>query len=263
MIWVMYIVLGACAGTLAGLFGVGGGLIIVPVLIMSFKVQGIGGDLLTHMAVGTSLATIMFTSLSAIQTHHKHKAIDWRLAFMMSLGIVIGAWLGGYTADKLSGPVLQRIIGVFAWVMAAQMLFGLTPKGAAKLPSKPVQAVAGGIIGWASGIFGIGGGSLTVPFLSWCSVPMARAVAVSAVCGFPIALVGALSYVVHGMGHAELPSEAWGYIYLPALIGVSVASMPFARLGANLAHKLSPVVLKRAFAVFLIVIGAKFLLFPG
>lgn len=263
MTWLMYIALGAFAGTLAGLFGVGGGLIIVPVLIISFKIQGIGGDLVTHMAVGTSLATIMFTSLSAIHTHHQRKAINWRLAAMISLGIIVGAWLGGYTADKLSGPLLQRLIGLFAWLMAAQMLFGLAPKDGATLPGKPVQALAGGVIGWASGIFGIGGGSLTVPFLTWCSVPMQRAVAVSAVCGFPIALVGALSYVVHGMAHQELPPQAWGYVYLPALLGVSVASMPFARVGATLAHKLSAIALKRAFAVFLVIVGAKFLFFPG
>ncbi|MGO1247732.1 MAG: sulfite exporter TauE/SafE family protein [Oceanisphaera sp.] len=263
MTWLMYMALGAFAGTLAGLFGVGGGLIIVPVLIISFKLQGIGGDLVTHMAVGTSLATIMFTSLSSIHTHHSRKAIDWKLAAMMSVGIIVGAWLGGYTADKLSGPLLQRLIGLFAWLMAAQMLFSLAPQGGAQLPNKPVQAAVGGIIGWASGIFGIGGGSLTVPFLTWCSVPMQRAVAVSAVCGFPIALVGALSYVVHGMEHDSLPSEALGYVYLPALLGISVASMPFARFGAILAHKLSAPALKRAFAVFLIIVGAKFLLFPG
>ncbi|WP_458735075.1 sulfite exporter TauE/SafE family protein [Zobellella taiwanensis] len=263
MTWLMYLVLGAFAGTLAGLFGVGGGLIIVPVLIFSFKLQGIGGDLVAHMAVGTSLATIMFTSLSAIHTHHGRKAIDWRLAAMLSAGIVVGAWLGGYTADKMSGLQLQRVIGLFAWLMAAQMLFNLMPSGSGRLPGKPVQAAVGGVIGWASGIFGIGGGSLTVPFLSWCAVPMQRAVAVSAVCGFPIALVGALSYVVHGLQHQGLPAEAWGYVYLPALIGISLASMPFARFGAILAHRLSAVALKRAFAVFLLLVGAKFLLFPG
>ncbi|MDP5291746.1 sulfite exporter TauE/SafE family protein [Oceanimonas sp. CHS3-5] len=263
MTWLMYMVLGAFAGTLAGLFGVGGGLIIVPVLIFSFNLQGIGGELVAHMAVGTSLATIVFTSLSAIHTHHGRRAIDWKLAAMLSAGIVVGAWLGGYTADKMSGLQLQRVIGLFAWLMSAQMLFNLMPSGSGKLPGKPTQVAMGGFIGWASGIFGIGGGSLTVPFLSWCSVPMQRAVAVSSACGFPIALVGALSYVVHGMDQTTLPDEAWGYVYLPALIGISVASMPFARVGAILAHKLSAVVLKRAFAVFLLLVGAKFLFFPA
>ncbi|MCC4265761.1 sulfite exporter TauE/SafE family protein [Oceanimonas baumannii] len=263
MTWLMYMVLGAFAGTLAGLFGVGGGLIIVPVLIFSFHLQGIGGELVAHMAVGTSLATIMFTSLSAIHTHHGRRAIDWPLAAMLSVGIVVGAWLGGYTADKMSGLQLQRVIGLFAWLMAAQMLFNLMPKGSGRLPGKPVQVALGGVIGWASGIFGIGGGSLTVPFLSWCAVPMQRAVAVSSACGFPIALVGALSYVVHGLEHSSLPDEAWGYVYLPALIGISVASMPFARVGAILAHKLPAPVLKRAFAVFLLLVGAKFLFFPS
>ncbi|MCT7656549.1 sulfite exporter TauE/SafE family protein [Oceanimonas sp. NS1] len=159
----------------------------------------------------------------------------------------------------MSGLQLQRVIGLFAWLMAAQMLFNLMPSGSGKLPGKPVQVAMGGVIGWASGIFGIGGGSLTVPFLSWCSVPMQRAVAVSSACGFPIALVGALGYVVHGLDHDSLPSEAWGYLYLPALIGISVASMPFARVGAILAHKLSAVMLKRGFAVFLLLVGAKFL----
>ena len=163
----------------------------------------------------------------------------------------------------MSSLQLQRVIGLFAWLMAAQMLFNLMPSGSGRLPGKPAQAAVGGVIGWASGIFGIGGGSLTVPFLSWCAVPMQRAVAVSAVCGFPIALVGALSYVVHGLQHQGLPAEAWGYVYLPALIGISLASMPFARFGAILAHRLSAVALKRAFAVFLLLVGAKFLLFPG
>lgn len=263
MTWIMYLVLGACAGTMAGLFGVGGGLIIVPVLIFSFKLQAIGGDVMAHMAVGTSLATIIFTSLSSIHAHHSRKAIDWPLVVLMSAGIAVGAWLGGFTADKLSGPHLQMIIGIFAWLVAAQMLFNLVPKGQAQLPGKPAQVMIGGVIGWASGIFGIGGGSLTVPFLTWSSVPMQRAVAASAACGLPIALVGTISYMVHGWGHADLPAESWGYVYLPALIGIVLTSIPFARFGALLAHKLSAKVLKRSFACLLIAIGAKFLLFPG
>lgn len=263
MTWLMYVVLGAGAGTLAGLFGVGGGLIIVPVLIMTFKLQGVGGDLMTHMAVGTSLATIIFTSLSSIQTHNKNKEINWHLAAMMSLGAIVGVWLGGYTADKLSGLVLQRIIGTFALVMAAQMLFNLAKKNGVRLTSKLLQVGSGGVIGWTSGIFGTGGGSLTVPFLSWCSVPVARAAAVSAVCSLPIALVGSMSYVVHGMARSGLPKESWGYVYLPALIGISIASMPFARVGANLAHKLPPLLLKRAFACYLILVGIKLLFFPS
>lgn len=263
MTWLIYIGLGICAGTLAGLFGVGGGLIIVPVLIMAFKIQGLGGDLMAHMAIGTSLATIVFTSLSSIQTHNKNKEIDWSLALTLSVGAVIGVWLGGYTADKLSGSMLQRIIGVFALAMAVKMAVNFTPKKAVSLKSKPLRVLSGGIIGWSSGLFGTGGGSLTVPFLTWCSVPVVRATAVSAVCSFPIALVGAMSYVVHGMGYAVLPKESLGYVYLPALIGISVASVPFARIGANLGHRLSAVMLKRAFSCYLLVVSIKLLFFPS
>jgi len=257
--FLLYLVLGGFAGTLAGLFGVGGGMIIVPVLVYSFALQGIAPDVLTHMAVGTSLATIVFTSINAIRAHHAKRAVRWRLFVWLTAGIVLGTVLGALTAAQISGPMLQKIIGVFAICVAIQMAFKLQPKAALTEPGKPSLGIAGGVIGWASALFGIGGGSLTVPFLVWRSVPMQQAVATSSACGLPIALAGAISFVFTGWDETGLPSWSLGYVYLPALIGIASTSMLFAGFGARLAHRLSQDLLKRLFALLLLCVGINFL----
>lgn len=260
----IYLLVGIGAGTIAGLFGVGGGLIIVPALVLVFTAQGIAPEILTHMAVGTSLATIIITSISSVRTHHGKRAVDWRIFAAMAPGILVGSWLGGVTADWLSGPWLQLLIGVFALGIALKMwLDGLRraelPTDASRVPGKLGLSVAGAFIGWASAIFGIGGGSLTVPFLTRCHVLMQRAVATSAACGLPIAVAGALSFAVQGWNNPQLPAWSSGYIYWPAFLGIVLASAWFARLGALLAHKLSPQLLKNCFAGLLFVIGTRFI----
>ncbi|MBI7216815.1 sulfite exporter TauE/SafE family protein [Pseudomonas aeruginosa] len=259
MEFLLYIVLGACAGVLAGLFGVGGGLIIVPALVFSFTAHGFGGDVLTQMAVGTSLATIVFTSINSILEHHRRGAVRWPVFVWMTLGILIGSALGALTAAQIKGPLLQKIIGVFAILVALQMVLDLKPKGSREVPGKGGLTLAGAVIGWASAIFGIGGGSLTVPFLSWRSVPMQQAVATSSACGLPIAISGALSFIAVGWHNPQLPEWSLGYVYLPALVGIAATSMLFARFGARLAHRLSPRVLKRLFALLLFSVGISFL----
>ncbi|WP_323846800.1 sulfite exporter TauE/SafE family protein [Microbulbifer magnicolonia] len=260
----IYLAVGAAAGTIAGLFGVGGGLIIVPALVLVFTAMGIAPQILTHMAVATSLATIVITSLSSIRTHHLKGAVDWSIFLSMTPGILLGSWLGGVTAHLLPGAWLQLLIGIFALLIAAKMwLDGLRhaqlPEDGSRLPGAPLLAGAGGFIGWASAIFGIGGGSLTVPFLSRCRVQMQRAVATSAACGLPIAIAGAISFAVQGWRDELLPRWSSGYIYWPAFFGIVVASTPFARFGANLAHRLSPQLLKNCFAGLLCVIGLRFI----
>ena len=261
MIVAVYLLLGAIAGTFAGLFGIGGGLIIVPVLVFSFELQGVSPEVLTHMAVGTSLATIVFTSLSSIKTHHSKGAVRWDLFKPMAVGIAIGAVLGGMTAAQLSGEYLQMVIGVFAIVIAIQMGLALKPKPSRDVPGSTGLAASGVGIGWASAIFGIGGGSLTVPFLSWCNVRMQNAVATSAACGLPIAVMGALTNVYEGWQQPALPEWSVGFVYLPALVGIVMTSVWFAKLGAKLAHRLEPDVLKRIFAVLLLVVGIRFIVF--
>ncbi|GAA6134702.1 sulfite exporter TauE/SafE family protein [Oceaniserpentilla sp. 4NH20-0058] len=259
MLILTYLAVGAFAGLLAGLFGIGGGMVIVPVLVITFESLGFSNDVLTHMAVATSLASIVFTSLSSVRTHHQKKAVDWSIVKMLSLGILVGAVLGVLTADSLSGAGLQIVIGISALMMAAQMGLGLKPKPTRSLPGPVGLGSAGAGIGWASALFGIGGGSLTVPFLTWCNHPMQRSVATAAACGFPIALVGALSNMAVGWSNPLLPQESIGYVYWPALLGIVITSVPCARLGAKLAHRLSAEKLKRLFAIMLVFVAVKFL----
>ncbi len=259
MEFLLYLLLGGFAGVLAGLFGVGGGMIIVPVLVLSFTAHGFSDQVLTHLAVGTSLASIVFTSINSILAHHRRGAVRWPIVLWMTVGILFGAALGSLTAAAIQGPLLQKIIGVFAILMAIQMLFDFKPRASRGVPGKPGLTVAGVVVGWASAIFGIGGGSLTVPFLSWRSVPMQQAVATSAACGLPIAISGALSFMLVGWNDPRLPEWSFGYVYLPALVGIAITSMFFARIGANLAHRLSAKVLKRLFALLLVSVGINFL----
>lgn len=259
LVFAVYLVLGAFAGVLAGLFGIGGGLIIVPVLIFSFGLQGISAEVAVHLAVGTSLATIIFTSINSIRSHHQRGAVRWDVFRPMMVGIAIGAILGAWTASLLSGPVLELIIGVFVILVGVKMLFGVDPKENHPLPGQLGLGGAGGVIGWASAIFGIGGGTLTVPYLSWCSIRMQQAVATSAACGLPIAIAGAVTNIFTGWDQPALPEYAVGYIFLPALIGIVLTSVPFARVGALLAHRLDATLLRKLFAVLLLIVGTRFL----
>ena len=259
MLLLAYLLIGAFAGFLAGLFGIGGGMIIVPILVIAFEFMNFDGSVLTHMAVATSLATIVFTAISSVRTHHQKGAVDWPLVKQLSMGILLGAVLGALTADALNGAGLQIVIGLSALLMSIQMGFGLKPKPTRVLPDTKGLVAAGGGIGWASALFGIGGGSLTVPFLTWCNHPMQRSVATAAACGFPIALIGALSNVAIGWDNIALPENTLGYVYWPAFIGIIITSVPFARLGAKLAHKLSAEKLKKLFAVMLLLVAIKFL----
>ncbi len=256
----LYLGLGAFAGTLAGLFGIGGGLVIVPVLIFSFGLQDVSSEIAAHLAVGTSLATIVFTSISSIRSHHLHEAVRRDIVRSMVVGIVIGAVLGAITASMLSGASLELIIGIFVILVALKMLFDVSPKPGRDVPGKLGLGVAGTIIGWASAIFGIGGGTLTVPFLSWCNLRMQNAVGTSAACGFPIAFAGALANMGTGWNHPELPAMSMGFVFLPAFAGIVLMSVPFARVGANLAHRLNARLLKKIFALFLILVGLRFVL---
>lgn len=264
MEYLLYLVVGAFAGTLAGLFGIGGGMIVVPTLVYSFSAQGVSPAVLTHMAVGTSLATIVATSLSSLRAHHQKRAVRWRLMVQMTPGLLLGAWLGGVVASGLQGRWLQLIIGGFAILMAMYMLL---PRASdqddtgvvERLPGRANLLGAGGVIGVASAVFGIGGGTLTVPYLHHFGVRMQHAVATSAACGLPIALAGAVSFAVNGWGQPALPPQTVGYIHLPAWLGIAATSVLFARFGARWAHRLPALTLRRLFAGMLILVGSDFI----
>jgi len=252
--------LGAFAGLVAGLLGVGGGLIIVPVLVFIFTGQGIANHLIVHLAVGTSLATIVFTSISSVRAHHQHGAVIWPVFWQLTPGIVIGAWLGALFADVLASDQLRRFFGVFELLVAIQMTFNVKPRPHRQLPRRTGMLAAGGVIGSISAIVGIGGGTMTVPFLVWCNVAMRKAVATSSACGLPIAIAGATGFIVTGWNAVDLPVYSSGYVYWPAFIGIVIASVLSAPLGARLAHRLPAAQLKRIFAVLLYILGLRMLL---
>ncbi len=257
---IIYLLLGAFAGLVAGLLGVGGGLIIVPVLVFIFTGQGVAEHLIVHLAVGTSLATIVFTSISSVRAHHQHGAVLWPAFWQLTPGIVIGAWLGALFADVLASDQLRRFFGVFELLVAIQMTFNVKPRPHRQLPGRAGMVGAGSVIGAISAIVGIGGGTMTVPFLVWCNVAMRKAVATSSACGLPIAVAGATGFIVTGWNAVDLPAYSSGYVYWPAFIGIVIASVLSAPLGARLAHRLPAAQLKRIFAVLLYILGLRMLL---
>lgn len=257
---VYYIALGSVAGLIAGLLGVGGGLIIVPALVFLLGLQGIESAHLVHIAVGTSLATIVVTSISSSWAHHRHGAVQWPVFAQLSPGIVIGALLGAVIADYMSAMILRRVFGVFELIVAVQMALAARPDAQRMLPARQGMFFAGGMIGAVSSIVGIGGGTMTVPFLVWCNVNMRKAVATSAACGLPIATAGAVGYVLTGWDESSLPEWSSGYIYWPAFSAIVMMSILFAPLGARLAHRLPIANLKRLFSILLLLLGLKMLL---
>ncbi|NIJ46431.1 hypothetical protein FHR24_002918 [Wenyingzhuangia heitensis] len=264
-----YLITGAFAGLLAGLFGIGGGMIIVPALIYIFTTQGIPQAALTHMGIGTSLATIIVTSISSLRAHNSKGAVNWNVWKRMAPGLVIGSLIGAGIASMINGNSLQAVIGVGAFLIGLKMLFvknkGLEEDDLSKLPSPVGQTSLGGFVGMVSAIFGIGGGTLTVPILSNYGLKIQNAVGTSAACGLPIATAGAIGFLYFGQFvdaniKDSLPNGVFGFVHMYAFICLSFASFFTARVGAKLAHKLPAATLKKGFAVLLLIVGIKLVL---
>ena len=256
----VYLALGAVAGLLAGLFGIGGGLIIVPALAWMFAGLAFSPGLVMHLAIGTSLASIWVTALMSIRAHHRRGAVRWPLVRRLAPGIAVGALVGAGAADALPTRALERIFGLFELLVAAQVLLVDRYRARFDLPGRLGLGLAGSVIGAVSALIGIGGGTLTVPYLVWARVPMLQAVATSAACGLPIAVAGTLGFILVGWNASGLPPWASGYVYWPAWLGIVLASSVSAGLGARLAHRLPAVRLRQAFAWLLIGIGLEMLL---
>ncbi len=255
-----YLIVGVFVGILAGLFGVGGGIIIVPILDVMLTRQGVAHEFIMHLALGTSLASIVFTSVSSFYAHHKHGAVNWIVVRRIVPGILLGTFLGSCVAAQLSTNFLKIFFVVFLYYVAVQMLSGKKPKPSRQLPGLLGMFVVGNIIGVASSFVGIGGGSMSVPFMIWCNIAVHHAIGTSAAIGFPIAIAGAVGYLYNGLNIPGLPNGSIGYIYLPALAGIVCASVLTAPLGVRLAHSLPVERLKKLFAVLLIVMGTRMLL---
>ena len=254
---ILYLALGSVAGVLAGLLGIGGGLVIVPMLTFVFTAQGVAHAHILHLALGTSLASIMFTSISSLMSHHKHGAVIWPVVFKITPGILFGTFLGTWVASGLSTNFLKGFFALFLFYASTQMLLGIKPAPAREIPATAGIFTAGSIIGIFSSLVGIGGGTLSVPFLMWCNTLVHKAIGTSAAIGFPIAVAGALGYMVNGLGTDGLPPWSLGFVHLGALAGISAASVCTAPVGARLAHALPVDRLKKIFALLLYVVGGR------
>lgn len=244
--------LGLAAGFLAGLFGIGGGMLMVPFLTLILSHQGVDASMAVKMAIATSMATIMFTSLSSVRAHHRRGAVRWPLVRGMAPGIVAGGLLAGAGLFALlKGQALALVFGLFVAFSATQMLTGKKPAAHRQMPGLAGQAAVGSGIGFLSGLVGAGGGFVSVPFMTWCNVPIHNAVATSAALGVPVALASTAGYVAGGWGLPAALPGAFGYLYLPALGVIAVASVLMAPMGARAAHAMNVAQLRRAFAVLL------------
>ena len=256
----MYGAAGAVAGVLAGLLGIGGGMVIVPMLLFCLTRQGVPDQVIMHLALGTSMASIMFTAISSFMSHHRHGAVRWIVVRRIAAGIVVGTFLGACIAARLPTNFLKGFFIVFLYYVAIQMLTGRKPKANREIPNLAGMFGVGNVIGAVSSLVGIGGGTLSVPFMVWCNIPLHQAIGTSAAIGFPIAVAGTIGYLYNGLGAASLPDLSMGYIYLPALAGIVCASVLTAPLGVRLAHSLPVDKLKRVFAGLLLFVATRMLI---
>lgn len=250
------LVMGAFGGFAAGLLGIGGGMILVPFITMIFSAKQFAPQLVVHMAIATSLATILFTSMSSVRAHHRHGAVLWPVVRLLAPGILLGSWVGPWIGKQMNASLLALCFGLFVAFAATQMLANKRPSAARELPAAPGMFAAGGVIGVLAGLVGAGGGFVSIPFMSWCNVRIHNAVATSAALGFPIALAGTLSNIYFGWGASGLPKYSLGFIYLPALALIAAASVTMAPLGARAAHRMPVRRLQKVFAVILYALAA-------
>lgn len=256
------LLLGCFTGFLAGLLGVGGGMLMVPFMTLLLTLKGFPVEHIVKMAVATSLATIVFTSVSSVRAHHARGAVRWDIARLLTPGIVLGSLLGAQVAKLLPSNVLALFFAAFVGVSATQMLFDRKPRASRALPGTPGMLGMGGLIGGVSALVGAGGAFISVPFMTACNVVIHQSVATAAALGFPIALAGTVGYIVAGWSLPDMPAGTLGFLYLPALFVVSLASVSTAPLGARAAHRLNVRQLKRVFSVLLYAL-ASYMLYRG
>lgn len=254
-----FLALGLVAGLLAGMLGIGGGVVIVPALIWIFQTEGLSGEIVPHLAIGTSLATIVFTSLSAIRAQQKRGAIDWSVVRLLAPATLLGGFASGYLAGYVPAATLKGLFATFLLFVGTQFVLDWKPAAHWRLPGRAGLWSTGLGIGALSALLGIGGGNITVPFLHACNMELKRAIAISTALGFPIALFGAAGFLITGLGNATLPAGSVGYVSLPALAAVAGVSMLSAPAGVRLSHALPVKKLKRIFGVLVLLISLRML----
>ncbi|MBG9386614.1 sulfite exporter TauE/SafE family protein [Caenimonas aquaedulcis] len=253
------LLIGTVTGFLAGLLGIGGGMLMVPFMTIILTAKGFPPEYTVKMAVATSLATICFTSLSSVRAHHKRGAVLWHIVRVLAPGILVGSLLGAQIAVAMPAKLLGVLFAIFVAFSATQMFLNRKPKPSRTLPGPLGTFAMGGVIGLLSSLVGAGGAFVSVPFMTWCNVKIHDAVGTSAALGFPIALAGTAGYIYAGQGLPQMPPGSIGYLYLPGLVTIALASMAMAPLGARTAHRMDIQPLKKVFAVVLYCLAAYFL----
>jgi uncharacterized protein len=252
VIWFLaYVTAGACVGLLAGLLGIGGGMTLVPMLAALFEAQALVPGHGVHLALGTAMASAVLTASASVRAHHLRRAVDWRIAAQLAPGMVAGSMLSSVASGWIPQRHLALAFAVIVYGGATQILLGRRAATAVALPGRAATLLIGLAIGVVCGLVSAGGAFLTVPWMLFCGVPMLTAIGTGAAIAVPVLFVGTIGYVATGWHAQDLPPHAIGFVYLPALIGLVLASSPMASAGARLAHRLPVLVLKRIFAVLL------------
>jgi uncharacterized membrane protein YfcA len=254
-----YLLLGAVAGFLGGMFGIGGGTVLVPVLLLLFEAQHFPAEHAMHLALGSAMAVILFTSVASMRKHHQHGAVEWRVVLGISPGILLGTAIGSLVAASISPFYLTIFFALFMCFAASQILLDVKPHASRQLPGIAGMTLMGTFTGWISTLVSVGGGTLTVPFLIWCNVPLRHAIGTASAIGFPIAVGGTIGYIITGLHAANLPAPTLGYVYLPAMLSCAIVSVITAPLGAKTAHRTNVAMLRKLFAVMLIGLAIKLL----
>ncbi len=257
--WIVYLLMGLFVGFFAGLLGIGGGLILVTLMVYMFTVQEFPADRLLHLALGTSIASIVFTSISSLRAHHKHGAVRWDILRIAVPGLIAGTLFGTFVADQMKSKYLAIFFVIFVYYSAVQMFANVKPKPTRQLPGKIGMTVVAIIVGIVSSLVGVGGGVMTIPLMSLCNVPMRQTIGTSAALGLPIAIAGTVGFIVTGLGKDHLPPLTVGYVYLPALVGIVIGTFVTVPWGAKAAHSLPVTTLKKIFAVILFILATKML----
>jgi uncharacterized membrane protein YfcA len=257
--WLGYAAIGAAVGFFAGLLGIGGGAIMVPLLVMLFEAQGLPKAYILHLAVGSGMVSILFTSLSSMRAHAMRGAVRWDLALALTPGILVGGLLGSSITAWISTQLFAILFTAVVFFAATNILLDRKPKPMRQLPGVLGSMLVGAVIGFVSTLAALGGAFLTIPFALYCNVPLLQAIGTAAIVGFPIAFAGGIGFIAAGWGQSELPPHSIGYVYLPAVLGISLASVLTAPLGAAAAHRLPTGRLKQIFALLLYGLAVKML----
>lgn len=259
LFFLWYLLIGAVVGFLAGLLGIGGGLVQVPILVFLFKAQQIPPEHVLHLALGTAMASILFTSASSLRAHHTHDAVNWDIVKRMVPGVIFGVAMATFIASRAPTRYLAIFFTAFVYFAATQLILNIRPSAHRSLPGPVGMFAAGAVVGGISTLVAAGGALLSVPYMTWCNVRMHEAIGTAAAIGFPIAITGSIGYIVGGWEAPGLPSGSLGYIYVSALVWVVLASMLTAPAGARVAHRTPTGRLRKIFAVLLYILATSML----